>query len=59
MATSTRGFFRNAFNTLITARQREAALYVNSVLLSCDDETLKALGYNREDLRKRSRSVYL
>lgn len=59
MATSTRGFFRNAFDALITARQREAARYVNGALLSYDDETLKALGHNREDLQKRSRSIYL
>ena len=59
MATSTRGFFRNAFDALISARLRDAARYVNGALLSYDDETLKALGHNREDLQKRSRSLYI
>lgn len=59
MATSTRGFFRNAFDALITARQREAARYVNGALLAYDDETLKALGHNREELKRRSRSLYI
>ncbi|WP_367186041.1 hypothetical protein [Mesorhizobium escarrei] len=54
-----RGFFRSAVNALIEARQREASRYVSGVLLGFDDETLKAHGYDREELKKRSRSRYV
>ncbi|MCV3209044.1 hypothetical protein OHD62_24790 [Mesorhizobium sp. YC-39] len=47
-----RGFFRNAMNALIEARQREANRYVSGVLLRLDDETLKAHGYDRKELEK-------
>ena len=35
-----RGFLRNAVEAFIEARQRQAAVYVNNVLQSLDDETL-------------------
>ncbi|MDI6027973.1 hypothetical protein QBK99_17425 [Corticibacterium sp. UT-5YL-CI-8] len=54
------GFFANAFDALVTARQREAARYVNGVLLSMDDATLKQYGYDRKHLEKNARfSAYL
>ncbi|MEP6564885.1 MAG: hypothetical protein ABJB10_07070 [Mesorhizobium sp.] len=53
-----RGFFRNAMNALIEARQREASRYVSGVLLHLDDETLKAHGYDREELKKTANSLY-
>lgn len=54
MATTTngRGFFRNAIDALVEARSRQAARYVNGALLMLDDETLKASGYSREELRR-------
>ncbi|MCV0397863.1 MAG: hypothetical protein K5872_10170 [Rhizobiaceae bacterium] len=54
MATTTkgRGFFRNAVDALVEARTRQAARYVNGALLMLDDETLKASGYSREELRR-------
>ncbi len=58
MATRNSGFFRNAFNALIAARERQASSYVNSALLMLDDDTLKAHGYNRADLRKQPRNAY-
>ncbi|WP_353025895.1 hypothetical protein [Mesorhizobium sp. M1399] len=51
-----RGFFRSAVNALIEARQREASRYVSGVLLGFDDETLKAHGYDREELKKAANS---
>ncbi|EKF20818.1 hypothetical protein [Nitratireductor pacificus] len=51
-----RGFFRGAFDALIEARQKQVRSYVNGALLMLDDETLRAHGYNRDEL-KRSRSV--
>lgn len=58
MATRTNGFFRNAFNALIAARERQANSYVNGALLMLDDETLKAHGYNRADLRKQPNNAH-
>ena len=37
-------------NALIEARSAEADRYVNNVLLSLDDETLKSHGYSRAEL---------
>ncbi len=54
---SARNFFRSAFDSMVEARQRQVNRYVNGVLLSFDDETLKAHGYNREDLRRRGVST--
>lgn len=52
-----RGFFRNAVDALIAARQRQVTRYVNGALLMLDDETLKAHGYTREELRRKGTSV--
>lgn len=57
--TNGRGFFRNALDTLIAARERQASHYVNGALLMLDDETLRQHGYNREELRRRSSAYYL
>lgn len=46
-------FFRNAFERVVAARERQASRYVNGALLNLDDETLKALGHSREELRRR------
>lgn len=47
------GFFRRAIRSLIEARERQAESYVNSVLLTLDDDTLHAHGYNRAELISR------
>jgi hypothetical protein len=52
--TTRSGFFRNALDRLVAARQRQADRYVSGALLAFDDETLKAYGYTREDLARRA-----
>ncbi len=47
-----KSFFRNAFDRITAAREKQARRYVGSVLLSLDDETLKSLGHSREELKK-------
>jgi hypothetical protein len=54
----TRGFFRNALDRMVEARMRQANHYVNGALLMLDDETLKANGYSRAELKKRSSGYY-
>lgn len=49
-------FFRSALNAIVEARQLEAEHYVNGVLLSLDDETLKSHGYSRAELNRRGTS---
>jgi len=56
--TTTAGFFRSAFNAFLAARERQADRYVNGALLMLDDETLKAHGYTRAELRNRPHSIY-
>jgi hypothetical protein len=46
-------FFRNAFNRFVAARELQASRYVNGALLNLDDESLKALGTTREELRRK------
>jgi hypothetical protein len=50
------GFVRSVLSALVEARQREAERYVNGVLLSLDDETLKSHGYSRAELSRRGTS---
>ena len=50
------GFVRSVLNALVEARQREAERYVNGVLLSLDDETMKSHGYSRAELSRRGAS---
>jgi hypothetical protein len=46
-----RGFFRTAFDAMIAAREKQVQRYVNGALMALDDETLKAHGYTRDQLR--------
>lgn len=55
-STNKPGFFRNVLKAFIEARQAEAERYVNRVLLSLDDETLKTHGYSRAELSRRGTS---
>jgi hypothetical protein len=50
------GFFRRAIRSMVAARERQAEFYVNSVLLSFDDDTLHAHGYSRAELLGRPRA---
>ncbi|MCO5065407.1 MAG: hypothetical protein M9924_13475 [Rhizobiaceae bacterium] len=48
-------FLRRSLDAFIAAREREAEVYVSRALLSFDDDTLKAHGYDRNTLRKSAR----
>ena len=52
------GFFRNAMDALVAARQRQVSRYVNGALLMLDDEALKARGYTREELRRNGSAYF-
>lgn len=56
MTARNNGFFRSALKAFVEARQIEADHYVNGVLLSLDDETLKSHGYSRAELSRRGTS---
>lgn len=56
--TTKRGFFQNAFDALVAARQKQAEAYVNRALLGLDDRTLKAYGYDRAELARRAGPFY-
>jgi hypothetical protein len=56
MATRIRGFFAGAFDAFMASREQQAARYVSGALLMLDDKTLKAHGYNRDELKKRPSS---
>lgn len=49
---------RNTFERMMTARELQARRYVNGALLSMDDETLRAAGFNRKDLKAEGAIVY-
>lgn len=54
-----RGFFRGAMNALVSARAKQVDRYVNGALLMLDDDTLKAHGYTREELKRRGGVSYM
>lgn len=54
-----RGFFRSAIDAMVAARERQVNRYVNGALLMLDDETLKANGFTREELRKRGGNGFM
>jgi hypothetical protein len=58
MSRNLSGMFRRSFDRFVEARTREANRYVNAGLLMLDDETLKARGYDRNELKKNSNSFY-
>ncbi|MAA97383.1 MAG: hypothetical protein CMN87_18085 [Stappia sp.] len=49
---STKSLFRKALDSMVAARERQARRYVNGYLLSLDDATLTAYGYDRADLER-------
>ncbi|WP_428640892.1 hypothetical protein [Roseibium sp.] len=59
--TSTRtggnSFMRRAFDRMIEARSAQARRYVNGYLLSLDDATLAAHGYDRKQLEREGAST--
>jgi hypothetical protein len=52
-------FFRNAFNRVVVARERQVARYVNGALMGLDEQTLKSLGTSREELRRKGATSYI
>ena len=44
--------FRNAFDRMIAAREKQARSYVNAALMNLDDETLRRAGYDRAKLER-------
>ena len=59
-STSTRAngsLVRRAFDRMIEARTVQARRYVNGYLLSLDDATLAAHGYDRKELERQGSSV--
>jgi hypothetical protein len=51
-------FFHDTFDRLVAARERQVRRYVNDALLQLDDEALKAIGRNREDIRREGTQAY-
>ena len=59
MANSSKhGFFRNAVDALMAARERQANRYVAGALLMLDDDTLKANGFSRAELERQGSAFY-
>ncbi|MXN63532.1 hypothetical protein GR183_01330 [Stappia sp. GBMRC 2046] len=52
---SGKGLFNKAVDRMVAARERQARRYVNGYLLSLDDATLSAYGYDRKELERESR----
>lgn len=55
MTTRISSFLRRSLDAFIAAREREAEIYVSRTLLSLDDKTLKAHGYDRAALKRAAR----
>lgn len=57
--TAKRGFFRNAIDAMVAAREKQARRYVAGALLMLDDETLKLNGYSRAELQRKGGTGYM
>ncbi len=51
-------FFQNAFDRLVSARERQVRRYVNGALLAMDDTQLKSIGRTREELQREGAQAY-
>lgn len=51
-------FFKNAFQSMVSARERQVRRYVNGTLIGLDDDTLKSIGRTREQIRKEGYQPY-
>ncbi|MBD8876295.1 hypothetical protein [Roseibium polysiphoniae] len=49
---SSDSFVRRAFGRMVEAREKQARRYVNGYLLSLDDATLAAHGFERSELER-------
>lgn len=54
-----RGFFRSALDAMVAAREQQAKRYVANALLALDDDTLKASGYSRAELKRTGGVSYM
>ncbi|MBU2486863.1 MAG: hypothetical protein KKG78_17415, partial [Alphaproteobacteria bacterium] len=50
--------FQNAFDRLVSARERQVRRYVNGALLAMDDAQLKSIGRTREELQREGAQAY-
>ena len=53
------GLFRNAYKNIVDARQSQADRFVNGAYLKMDDESLKAMGKSRAELKRNASSSML
>jgi hypothetical protein len=54
-----KSFIRNAFSRVIEARERQVSRYVQGAMLSLDEQSLKALGTSREEMRAKANISYV
>ena len=52
-------FFRNAFNRVVEARERQASHYVQGAMLNLDNQSLAALGTSRDEVRVKATTSYV
>lgn len=51
------GFFRSMIDAVVSARQRRAERYVAATLMAFDADTLRAHGYDPEEVARRPRGA--
>lgn len=52
-------FFRNAFNRVVEARERQVSRYIQGAMINLDEQSLKSLGTSREEMRAQAPSNYV
>lgn len=57
--TMAKAFFRNAFNRVVEARERQIGRYIQGAMLNLDDRSLNALGTTRDEVRAKAKSSYV
>jgi hypothetical protein len=52
-------FFRNAFNRVVEARERQVGRYIQGAMMNLDEQSLSSLGTSRQEMHAKSSTNYV
>jgi hypothetical protein len=52
-------FFRNAFNRVVEARERQVGRYIQGAMMNLDEQSLNSLGTSRQEMQAKASTNYV
>jgi hypothetical protein len=52
-------FFRNAFNRVVEARERQVGRYIQGAMMNLDEQSLNSLGTSRQEMHAKPSTNYV